>query len=120
MKKIKKNGNYWSVEENGETVYQGPNEEACKEYIRKEAVTFFRAKKLGAMMDPLTGLMWHEGRRNKAIIFKVVDMYHVQIWTLVDWQYDYFGNSKLCRTINDVRNFCEKCNVPENRREWRF
>lgn len=42
MKNIKKNGNYWFVEENGEIVFQGPDEEACKQYIRREAVDFFR------------------------------------------------------------------------------
>ena len=39
---IKNEGRYWFVEENGEIVFQGPDEEACKQYIRREAVLFFR------------------------------------------------------------------------------
>ncbi len=57
---------------------------------------------------------------NKALIFKCVEsMYNVQIWTKIGWEYHYFGNRKICCTIKDVHDFCEKNNVPENQREWR-
>lgn len=60
---------------------------------------------------------------NKALIFKIVNsMYHVQIWTWSGWKYRYFDNGdngKICCTIEDVHDFCEKNNVSENRREWR-
>lgn len=42
MKSISKEGRYWFVRENGEIVFQGPTEEDCKRFIRREAVTFFR------------------------------------------------------------------------------
>lgn len=68
--------------------------------------------------EPLRSLT--DGRMNKALIFKIVDsMYNVQIWTMIGWEYRYYDNRKICRTIEDVRDFCEKNNVPENRREWR-
>ena len=64
--------------------------------------------------------MDYSKRMNKALIFKCVDsMYYVQIWTKIGWKYHFFDNDKICRTIEDVRDFFEKNNVPENRREWR-
>ena len=62
---------------------------------------------------------------NKAIIIKNYDspisdsyFYDVRIWTRIEGRYFYCGNGKFCKTIEQVRNFCNEYNVPENRREW--
>lgn len=65
MKNIKKNGNYWFVEENGEIVFQGPDEEACKQYIRREAVTFFR---YGMALEGRT-----TDTEQKEVLFEILD-----------------------------------------------